>query len=164
MQFEYIYGKSINVKKILIRNPKALRDYQILERFECGIELKGSEVKSLRESRASLTDSFARTENSEVFLYNMHISPYEKTSQFFIEPKRKRKLLLHKNEIRRLTGKVKQKGFTLIPLRCYFNERGIAKIELGLAKGKKLYERKEDIKKREAELEIRRIMKGQMKT
>jgi SsrA-binding protein len=147
------------VEKTIIKNPKAFRDYQISERFECGIELKGCEVKSLRESKASLADSFARIENGEVFLYNMHISPYEKTSQFFPEPKRKRKLLFHKNQIRRLIGKVEQKRFTLIPLRCYFNERGFAKIELGLARGKRLYERREDIKKREAELEIRRMMK-----
>ena len=147
------------MEKIIAKNPKALRDYQILERFECGIELKGSEVKSLRESKASLTDSFARTENSEIFLYNMHISPYEKTSQFFVEPKRKRKLLLHKNQIRRLIGRVEQKGFTLIPLKCYFNKRGMAKIELGLGRGKKLYERREDIKKRQTELEIRRVLR-----
>ena len=151
------------MEKTIARNPKALRDYQILERFECGIELKGSEVKSLRESKASLTDSFARTENGEVFLYNMHISPYEKTSQFFVEPTRKRKLLLHKNQIRRLTDRVEQKGFTLIPLKGYFNKRGMAKIEMGLARGKRLYEKREDIKKRQAELEIRRIIKEKRK-
>jgi len=151
------------VEKAIAKNSKALRDYQILEKIECGIELKGPEIKSLRESKVSLLDSFARVEKGEVFLYNMHISPYQEASIFNVEPKRARKLLLHRNQIKRLMGKVMEKGFTLIPLRCYFNEKGIAKIELALSKGKRFYERRQDIRKREAELEIRRILKASKK-
>ena len=146
--------------KIIVTNRKALRDYAVLERLECGIELKGSEVKSLREGRISLNDSFARIENNEVILYNTHISPYEQASYLNVEPTRLRKLLLHKNQIRKLISQVAQKGFTLIPLKVYFNERGFAKIELALCKGKKLYDRREDIKRREASLQIRRIIKS----
>jgi len=146
--------------KIIATNRKALRDYIVLEAMECGIELKGSEVKSLRQGKISLNDSFARLENNEVILYNTHISPYAEASYLNVEPTRLRKLLLHKNQIRKLIGQVTQKGFTLIPLKVYFNDRGYAKIELAVCKGKKLYDKREDIKRREIDLEMRRVMKS----
>ena len=145
---------------IIATNRKALRDYAVLETVECGLELKGSEVKSLRAGKISLNDSFARIENNEVILYNTHISPYEQASYLNVEPTRLRKLLLHKNQIRKLIGRVAQKGFTLVPLKVYFSERGFAKVELALCKGKKLYDRREAIKRREESLQMRRIMKA----
>lgn len=145
--------------KIIATNRQARRDYTILETLEAGVELKGCEVKSLRSGQVNLKDSFARIEENAVLLYNMHISPYERTSHFNVEPTRVRKLLLHKEEIRRLIGKVSQKGFTLIPLRLYFSKRGFAKLELALAKGKKLYDRREEIRRREAERELRRALR-----
>jgi SsrA-binding protein len=149
--------------KVVATNRKALRDYIVLESIECGIELKGSEVKSLREDKISLNDSFARIENNEVILYNTHISPYAQASYLNVEPTRLRRLLLHKNQIRKLIGQVAQKGFTLIPLKVYFNERGFAKLELALCKGKRLYDKREDIKRRELDLEMRRVMKSRRK-
>lgn len=146
-------------EKVIATNRQARRDYTILDTLEAGIELRGSEVKSLRFGGANLKDSFARPEGGGVFLYNMHISPYEQASHFNVEPTRVRKLLLRKEEIRRLVGKVSQKGFTLIPLRLYFSERGFAKLELALAKGKRLYDRRDQIKKREAERELRRALR-----
>jgi SsrA-binding protein len=148
------------MSKVITTNRKAQRDYSVLETLECGIELKGSEVKSLRDGRMNLNDSFARIENNQVVLYNAHISPYEQASYLNVEPTRLRKLLLHKKQIRKLTGQVTQKGFTLIPLKAYFNERGFAKIELALCKGKKLYDRRQDIKRRELNLEMRRVLKS----
>ncbi len=147
----------------LATNRKARRDYEILETVECGIELKGSEVKSLRDKRVNLDDSFARIENGEVILYNAHVSPYEQASYLNVEPTRPRKLLLHKGQIIKLTAKIDQRGFTLIPLRVYFSERGFAKVEIALAKGKKLYDRRQDIKRRELNLEMRRVLKSRRK-
>lgn len=149
--------------KPIATNRKAYRDYQILQTLECGIELKGSEVKSLRLGKINLEDSFARVENNGVILYNTHISPYEQASYLNVEPTRPRRLLLHKNQIRKIIGELTQKGFTLVPLKAYFSERGFAKIELALCKGKKLYDRRQDIKRREAELEIRRALKARRK-
>ena len=146
--------------KIEIRNRKAHRDFQVLKTWEAGIELKGSEVKSIRDGKVSLNDSFARVENGQVLLYNMHISPYVHQVSFLdIEPTRLRRLLLHKSQINKIAGEVFQRGLTLIPLRLYFNERGFAKIELALCRGKKLYDRRQDLKRREEELEIRRAMR-----
>jgi len=145
---------------LIASNKKAHRDYAILETLECGIELKGSEVKSLRMGRMNLDDSFALIEKNEVILYNIHISPYEQASYLNVEPKRPRRLLLRRNQIRKLAGQIAQRGFTLVPLRAYFNERGFAKIELALAKGKKLYDRRQDMKRREADMEMRRAMKA----
>ncbi|MEK6715648.1 MAG: SsrA-binding protein SmpB [Candidatus Omnitrophota bacterium] len=142
----------------VISNRKAYHDYHIFEKIDCGIELKGQEVKSLREGKVSLADSFARIDNGELFLYNTHIAQYEKTGAFKVEPLRVRKLLLHRNQIDKLAGSVSQKGWTLIPLRIYFNERGIAKLELALAKGKREYDKRESIKKREVDLEIKKAM------
>lgn len=146
-------------EKVVATNRKAQRDYHILETLECGIELKGSEVKSLRIGKININDSFARIENNQVILYNTHISPYEKASFFNVEPRRPRRLLLHKKQIARLAGQVVQRGFTLVPLKVYFNEKGIAKIELALCKGKKLYDKREEIKKRQTELFMRRLLK-----
>jgi len=151
------------MNKLIASNRKAHRDYTILETIECGVELKGSEVKSLRQGRMNLEDSFARIENNEVILYNTHISPYLEASYLNVEPKRPRRLLLRKNQIRKLFGQISQRGFTLIPLKAYFSERGFAKIELALAKGKKLYDRREDMRRREAEREIRRALKSRRK-
>ncbi|ADQ47008.1 SsrA-binding protein [Caldicellulosiruptor kronotskyensis 2002] len=144
--------------KVIATNRKAYHDYFIEETIEAGIELKGTEVKSVRLGHVNLKDSFARVENGEVFLYNMHISPYEKGNIFNVDPMRDRKLLLHKHEINRLAGYVQQKGYTLIPLKIYI-KRGKIKVELAVAKGKKLYDKREAIAKRDAELEIRKKMK-----
>lgn len=144
--------------KVIATNRKAYHDYFIEETIEAGIELKGTEVKSVRLGHVNLKDSFARVENGEVFLYNMHISPYEKGNIFNVDPMRDRKLLLHKHEINRLAGYVQQKGYTLIPLKIYL-KRGKIKVELAVAKGKKLYDKREAIAKRDAELEIRKKMK-----
>ena len=146
--------------KLIATNRKAHRDYAVFETFECGIELKGAEVKSARDGKVNLNDSFARIENNGVILYNTHISPYSQASYLDLEPARPRRLLLHKNQIRKLTGRLTQKGFTLVPLKAYFNERGFLKLELVLCKGKKLYDKREDIKRRETELEMRRVMKS----
>ena len=149
--------------KAVAQNKKALRDYEILERLEAGLELKGSEVKSIRAGNINLKDSFARIENGEVLLYNVHISPYSQASYLNVEPARPRRLLLHRNQIRKITGRLTQRGLTLIPLRVYFNDRGFAKVELALCKGKKLYDKREDIKRRETELEMRRVLKSRRK-
>lgn len=150
----------MGVKKIVCTNKKAHHLYHIEEIYEAGIQLNGCEVKSLRLNRANINDSFARVVNGEVFLYNMHISPYPHSREAqLLDPTRTRKLLLRKSEIRRLTGKVQERGYTLIPLKVYFNERGLAKVEIALAKGKKVYDRREDIKKKDLEREILRKYK-----
>ena len=148
------------MSKVIATNRKAHRDFNVLETIECGIELKGSEVKSIRAGRINLEDSFARVENNEVILYNTHISPYSQASYLNVEPTRPRRLLLHRNQIRKLIGGVAQKGFTLVPLNVYFGGRGFAKIELALCKGKRLYDKREALKRRESELEVRRALKS----
>lgn len=148
------------MNKAIATNRKAHRDYTVLETIECGIELKGSEVKSIRAGKINLDDSFARVENNEIILYNTHISPYEQASYLNVEPTRPRRLLLHRNQIRKLIGQVARRGFTLVPLKVYFSQRGFAKMELALCRGKKLYDRREALKRREAELEIRRALKS----
>ncbi len=147
------------MSNIIATNRKAYRDYEVLEAWECGIELKGSEVKSLRASKINLNDSFARFEGQEIFLYNAHISHYAQASYLNVDPVRARKLLLHKKQLERINGKLTPKGLTLIPLKIYFNQRGFAKVELALCKGKKLYDKREDIKRRETDRELRRIIK-----
>jgi SsrA-binding protein len=142
-----------------VLNREAFRDYAVLETFECGIELKGSEVKSIRAGEASLKDSFARVDDGEVLVYNIHISPYFQASYQNVEPTRVRKLLLHKNQIIRIWGETSQKKLTLIPLKIYFNKRGKVKIELALAKGKRLFDKREDLKQREIDLEVKRVMR-----
>lgn len=151
------------MSKIIATNPKAYRDYHIIDSFECGIELKGSEVKSIRSSKINLKDSFARIESGQIFLYNAHVSPYAEASYLNVDPIRTRRLLLHKKQIEKLTGAVAQKGFALVPTKVYFNERGFLKVELALCKGKKLYDKREDIKRRETDLEMRRALKSKRK-
>jgi SsrA-binding protein len=146
-------------ERIVTDNRKARHDYFILETYEAGIALVGTEVKSLREGKANLRDSHARVENGNVFLYNMHISPYQKGGYVNHDPRRPRQLLLHKNEIQKLVGKVQEKGLTLIPLKVYFNERGLAKVALALARGKKSYDKRSDIAARDAKREIERAFK-----
>lgn len=131
----------------VLENRRARHDYEILETYEAGIALKGTEVKSLRAGKVDFTGSFARFEDGELYLENLYIAPYEKGSYANVDPRRKRKLLLHKHELRRLLGKVEQKGLTLVPLKIYFNERGYAKVLLGLARGKKAYEKRREDKK-----------------
>jgi SsrA-binding protein len=142
-----------------IKNKKAYHDYEILEKYEAGIALKGTEVKSLREGKANLRDAFVRIENGEAFLFNAYIAPYSHGNLFNHEPTRKRKLLLHKSEIKRLFGKSQEKGLTIIPLRMYFNDKGKVKVEIALVKGRKKYDKREAIKRRELEREAQKAMK-----
>lgn len=145
--------------RIIAENKKAVFNYEIIERLETGVCLLGSEVKSIREGRVSLKESWADIKNGEVFLLNCHISPYEAANRFNHEPMRPRKLLLHRQEIKRLTGKIKEKGLTLVPTKIYLNEKGKIKVELALARGKRAYEKKEAIKARDLEREVRAEIK-----
>ena len=151
-----IQDKSI---KIVAENRKARHDYAIHETYETGIALVGTEVKALRAGKANLKDSYAAvTKSAEVYLYNMHISPYEQGNQFNHEPLRDRKLLLHKAEIKKLIGKTREKGFTLVPLKLYFSN-GKVKVELALATGKKNYDKRQSLAERAAKRDIDRAMK-----
>ncbi|MCM8761729.1 MAG: SsrA-binding protein SmpB [Candidatus Omnitrophica bacterium] len=141
-----------------LENKKAYFNYDILEKLEAGIVLKGPEVKSLREGRGSIKESFARIENQEVFLHNFYIAPYPASFEK-PDPLRKKKLLLDKREIKHLRRKLEEKGLTLIPLTVYFNKRGLVKVELALAKGKKLYDKREKIRERDVQRDIERRMK-----
>jgi SsrA-binding protein len=152
-------AKQKSSERIVTENRKARHDYFILETYEAGLSLVGTEVKSLREGKANLRDSFARVENGSVILYNMHISPYQKGGYVNHDPRRPRRLLLHKSEIQKLAGKVQEKGLTLVPLRVYFNERGLAKVALAVARGKKSYDKRDDLARREAKREIERAVK-----
>ena len=147
------------MKKLIANNKKVYHDYLIEETYEAGIALHGTEVKSLRMGKCSIKESFLRIENGEMFIYGMHISPYEKGNIFNKDPLRTRKLLLHKSEIMKLVGRVKEKGFTLVPIEVYFTD-GKAKILIGLAKGKKLYDKREDIAKRDLKREAEREFKA----
>ena len=144
---------------IIATNRRAYHDYTILKNLEAGMELKGTEVKSLRAGKAVLSDSFARLDGKEIFLYNMHIPPYEFGNLANVDPLRRRKLLLHKSEIRHLGDELATRHLTLIPLKLYFKE-GIVKVEIGLAKGKKLYDKREAIKRRESDRELKRAIKN----
>ncbi len=144
--------------KLVANNKKAYHDYFIEEKIECGIALHGTEVKSLRIGKCSIKEAFIRIENGEVFAYGMHISPYEKGNIFNKDPLRVKKLLLHKQEINKLLGKIKEKGYTLVPLQVYFS-RGKAKVEIGLARGKKLYDKRDDIAKKDQRRETEREFK-----
>ena len=144
--------------KIITTNKKAFHDYQILEKLEAGLVLTGSEVKSLRQGRCNIKDSYARIINGEAWLIGLNISSYADASYHDHEPERRRKILLHKDEIKRLHRKVQEKGFTLIPLRLYF-KRGVAKVEIGLATGKREYDKRQDIAKRDQERELKRMQK-----
>lgn len=144
--------------KIITENRRARHEYHFLELYEAGIELLGTEVKSLRNGKANLQDAYAKVENGEVLVHNMHISPYEMGNRFNHDPKRPRRLLLHKSEINRLYSKVREKGWTLIPSRMYFL-KGRAKLELALAQGKRLHDKRNDLIKKEAKRDIERTMK-----
>ncbi len=152
------WGVSVGMK-VICTNKKARYNYEIIEKMEAGIVLKGTEVKALREGQASLNDSYAAIDQEEVYLYNSHISPYSMGNRFNHEPRRTRKLLMHANEIRRLIGKVQEKGLTLIPVRLYFNDEGKVKVEIGLARGKRLYDKRRTIAERDAKRELRREIK-----
>jgi len=143
-------------RKIAVTNRKFFHDYNRIEQYETGLVLTGGEVKSLRDSKSSLQDSFARVENGEMFVYNIHINPYSFSGRNNTPPKRKRKLLMHKNEIEKLYGKTTQKGCLLIPVEIYFNEKGVAKLSLALATRKKGPDKRDLLKERDIERELRR--------
>ena len=145
-------------QKLVANNKKAYHDYFIDETYEAGVALHGTEVKSLRMGKCSIKESFIRIENGEVYVYGMHISPYEKGNIFNKDPLRVKKLLLHKYEINKLAGKVAEKGYTLVPLQVYFKD-GRAKVEIGLARGKKLYDKRDDIAKKDQRREHEREFK-----
>ena len=146
-------------RKIVTTNRKAFHDYNIFEKFVAGIVLKGTEIKSIRNNAVNLKDSFCKIDDSELFLYNCHISPYDKGNRYNHEEKRTRKLLLTKKEILKISQKIKKDGYTVIPLELFFVQ-GLAKLEIGLAKGKKLYDKRDDIAKKEQKRDIERLTKN----
>ena len=148
--------------KQVAQNKKAYHDYFIEETYEAGIVLQGTEIKSIRASRLNLKDAHARIQNGEVYLYNMHISPYEQGNRYNHDPLRTRKLLLHKREISKLIGITKETGYTLVPLKVYL-KNGFAKVLLGVGKGKKQYDKREDLKKKEAKRDIERAFRDRQK-
>lgn len=147
-------------RKIVARNRKALHEYEVIETWEAGLVLTGPEVKSIRAGKVSLAEAFARVENNQVWIHGMHISPYDPASRWNVDPVRSRKLLLNSREIRRMIGATQEKGTTLIPLDLYFR-RGYARITLALGRGKKLFDKREALKKRDAAREVERATKGQ---
>lgn len=146
-------------KKLLANNKKARHDYFIEEVYEAGIALTGTEIKSMRQGRVNLKESYAKIENGELFVYSMHISPYDQGNRYNVDPMRPRKLLLHKQEIRKLIGYITQKGLTIVPLQVYLNQRGLVKMEIAVARGKKLYDKRDDIAKKDAQRRIEKEMK-----
>ena len=148
--------------KLIANNKKAYHDFFIEDTFEAGVSLHGTEVKSLRMGKCSIKESFIRIENGEVFIYGMHISPYEKGNIFNKDPLRVRKLLLHKSEINKLIGKTKEKGMAIVPLKVYF-KGSLVKVEIGLAKGKKLYDKRQDIAKKDQKREAERDFKMKLR-
>ena len=147
-------------KKIIANNKKARHDYFIEEVYEAGMALTGTEIKSIRQGRINLKESFAKVEGNELIIYGMHISPYEQGNRFNADPLRPRKLLLHRQEIRKLIGYTTLKGLTLVPLTVYINEKGLAKIEIAVARGKKNYDKRDDIQRRDQERHIQQEMKS----
>ena len=145
-------------KKLIANNKKAYHDYFILEKYEAGLVLHGTEVKSLRMGKCSIKEAFIRVEDGEMYIYGMHISPYEKGNIFNKDPLRVRKLLLHSYEIRKIEGKIREKGYTLVPLKVYF-KGSLVKVEMGVAKGKKLYDKRQDIAKKDQRRETEREFK-----
>ena len=145
--------------KVMSQNKKARHDYFIEETYECGIALTGTEIKSIRQGRLNLKDSYAKVEKGEVIVHNMHISPYEQGNRYNVDARRPRKLLLHKREIRKLLGYTSQEGLTLIPLSVYLNERGMAKLELAVAKGKKNYDKRDVMARRDADRRMQQAIK-----
>lgn len=148
---------SDNGRKVVARNRKARHEYDILETVEAGMELRGPEVKSLRAGQVSFQDAFARIERGEAWLHSLHISPYEQANRANVDPLRPRRLLLHKQEIRKLAGQVEEKGLTLVPLEIYF-DRGYAKVSVAVARGRKLHDKREAIKRRDQDREARRAV------
>lgn len=144
---------------IVVRNRRARHEYEVLDKHEAGLVLTGTEVKSLRAGKANLQDAFARFERGELWLHNLHISPYEQGNRFNHDPLRPRKLLMTRRELRKLVGQVEQQGLTLVPLDIYF-KHGIAKLTLALVRGKKLHDKRDDLRKRDAEREMERAYKG----
>lgn len=147
-------------KKIIANNKKARHDYFIEEVYEAGMALTGTEIKSIRQGRINLKESYAKVEGNELIIYGMHISPYEQGNRFNVDPLRPRTLLLHRQEIRKLIGYTTQKGLTLVPLTVYINEKGLAKMEIAVARGKKLYDKRDDIQKRDSERKIQQEIKS----
>jgi len=150
----------MSIQKLLANNKKARHDFFLDEIFEAGLVLSGTEIKSVRKGGVNLRDSFARVENGEVWVYNMNISPYEQGNRYNTEPLRPKKLLLNKQEIRKLNDEITLKGLTLIPIRVYLNHKGLVKLELAVARGKKLYDKREDTAKRDANRDMDRTMKN----
>jgi SsrA-binding protein len=150
--------------KLAASNRRALADYTVLETVEAGIALTGTEVKSIRDGGANLKGGYAQIERGEVFLYDCHVSPYEQGNRYNPDPRRKRKLLLRSAEIARLAGKVAERGLTLVPLKLYFSDRGLVKVELGLGRGKREYDKKERIRERESRREVERSVKTGTRT
>jgi SsrA-binding protein len=146
-------------QKLITQNKKARHDYEVVETMEAGIALQGSEVKSCRKGTVNLKDSYARIDGGEIYLVDTHISPYSHANRFNHDPLRKRKLLLHRREIKKLYGKIREKGQSFVPLRMYFNERGKVKVEMALVHGKKTHDKREDIKKRDQRRETEQALK-----
>jgi SsrA-binding protein len=144
--------------KVIATNKKAYKDYFLEETYEAGIALRGTEVKSVRGGKVNFKDSFARLKNGELFLLNLHISPYEQGNRYNVDPERTRKLLLHRKQIDRLLGKTQEKGLTLVPTKIYI-KNGLVKVELALGKGKKVYDKREEIKREQAKRDLQRFMK-----
>lgn len=149
----------MSFKSIVIHNKKASFEFHLVQTYSAGIMLTGTEVKSIREGKASLSDAFCIITNGELWIKNMHISEFKQGSYNNHEPKRMRKLLLNKAELRKIESKLKEKGNTLIPVKLYFNERGFAKLDISLARGKKTFDKREDLKKKDQEREIRRVVR-----
>lgn len=149
-------------KKLIANNKKVYHDYFLDETYEAGIALAGTEVKSLRMGKGSIKEAFVRIQNEEIYIYGMHISPYEKGNIFNKDPLRPKKLLMHKTEIRKLLGKIKEKGYTLVPVEVYF-KGSLVKVEIALARGKKLYDKRQDIAKKDARREAERDFKQKLK-
>ena len=145
--------------KLIANNKKARHDYFIEDTYEAGIVLSGTEIKSIRAGRISIKESYAKIENGELFIYGMNISPYEQGNRFNQDPLRPRKLLLHKRELRKLLGLTTQKGLTIVPLKVYINKNGLAKVEIAVARGKKLYDKRDDTARKDAERKMRQAMK-----
>lgn len=146
------------MNKVISKNPTAKHNYEIIDTIECGIVLSGTEIKSIRNGKVNLKDSYAMIKNGELFIYNLHISPYEFGNIYNKDPLRDRKLLANKREINKLVGLIKQKGYSLVPISMYF-KGNFVKIELGIGKGKKLYDKRRDMAKKDAELKIQRALK-----
>ena len=151
-------------KKIIANNKKARHEYFIEEVYEAGMVLTGTEIKSIRLGKVNIKESYAKIENGELVIYGMHISPYEQGNRYNVDPLRPRKLLLHKQEIRKLIGLTTIKGLTLVPLNLYINEKGLAKLELAVARGKKLYDKRDDIAKRDADRKMQQAVKNYVKS